>query len=47
LFGGALRNVVPSTSRELLRHGPDIASLRQAAEQSIDACRTALGYDRA
>ncbi|HEU5354314.1 MAG TPA: orotidine-5'-phosphate decarboxylase [Actinocrinis sp.] len=44
LFGDALRNVVPSMSRELLRHGPDVASLRQAAERSIDACRTALGY---
>jgi orotidine-5'-phosphate decarboxylase len=47
LFGDALGNVVPSMSRELLRRGPDIGGLREAAEQSIDACRTALGYGRA
>ncbi len=44
LFGDALGNVVPSMSRELLRHGPGIAGLREAAERSIAACRTALGY---
>ena len=44
LFGDALGNVVPSMSRELLRHGPDIAGLREAAERSIAACRAALGY---
>ena len=31
LFGAALPAVVPSVSRELLRHGPDVASLRAAA----------------
>jgi len=44
LFGDALGNVVPSMSRELLRHGPGIAGLREAAERSIAACRTALRY---
>lgn len=44
LFGGALRNVVPATARELLRHGPDAAALRSAAARLTDECRTALGY---
>ena len=44
LFGGALRDVVPATARELLRHGPDIRTLREAAARQIDECRAALGY---
>jgi orotidine-5'-phosphate decarboxylase len=32
IFGAALRNVVPSVSREVLRHGPDVATLRTAVE---------------
>ena len=44
LFGDALHNVVPAMSRELLRHGPDAAGLREAAARSIDACRAALAY---
>ena len=44
VFGGALRNVLPSTSRELLRHGPDTAGLREAAKRSIEECRAALEY---
>jgi orotidine-5'-phosphate decarboxylase len=32
IFGAALRYVVPSVSREVLRHGPDIATLRTAVE---------------
>ncbi|HZP53051.1 orotidine-5'-phosphate decarboxylase [Actinocrinis sp.] len=44
LFGDALHNVVPAMSRELLRHGPHVAGLREAAARSIDACRTALAY---
>lgn len=43
VFGDALRNVVPSMSREVLRHGPDTAALRAAAASAVDACRTALG----
>ncbi len=31
VFGAALRHVLPSVSREVLRHGPDAASLRAAA----------------
>ncbi|RKN12641.1 orotidine-5'-phosphate decarboxylase [Streptomyces radicis] len=33
VFGGVLRNVVPSTSRGVLRHGPEVAALRAAAER--------------
>lgn len=33
LFGASLRNVVPSVSREVLRAGPDVGSLRAAAER--------------
>lgn len=44
LFGDALHNVVPAMSRELLRNGPDVAGLRDAAARSIDACRAALAY---
>jgi orotidine-5'-phosphate decarboxylase len=44
LFGEALRNVIPSTSRETLRHGPAVKALRDAAARSVEECRTALGY---
>ena len=44
VFGDALRNVVPSMSREILRQGPSVAALREAADRSADACRRALGY---
>lgn len=33
IFGAALRDVVPSVSREVLRHGPQTAALRAAAQQ--------------
>jgi orotidine-5'-phosphate decarboxylase len=35
IFGDALRNVVPSVSREVLRHGPDIAGLRDAVVSQV------------
>ncbi len=44
VFGEALRNVVPSMSREILRNGPDVNRLREAAARAIDECRAALGY---
>lgn len=37
IFGDAARFVLPSISREVLRHGPDVASLRAAAERQRDA----------
>jgi orotidine-5'-phosphate decarboxylase len=44
VFGGALRNVVPSMSREILRHGPDLAGLRGATARATEDCRAALAY---
>ncbi|SCF87623.1 MULTISPECIES: orotidine-5'-phosphate decarboxylase [unclassified Streptomyces] len=43
LFGGAVGNVVPSVSRGVLRHGPDISALREAARRFADEVRTAVG----
>jgi orotidine-5'-phosphate decarboxylase len=37
IFGDAVRNVLPSSSREILREGPDQASLRAAAERIADS----------
>ncbi|TDQ01186.1 orotidine-5'-phosphate decarboxylase [Labedaea rhizosphaerae] len=31
VFGGALRHVLPASSRDILRHGPDVKALRAAA----------------
>lgn len=36
IFGSATGNVVPSVSREVLRHGPDPVALRDAANRLID-----------
>jgi orotidine-5'-phosphate decarboxylase len=43
VFGDALGNVVPSMSREVLRHGPDVRALREAAARAADECRMTLG----
>lgn len=37
LFAGATANVLPSTSRDVLRHGPDVSSLRSAVARVMDA----------
>ena len=37
--GAAVRNVVPSVSRGVLRHGPDPASLASAARRMADQVR--------
>ena len=42
VFGAAVRNVVPSVSRGVLRHGPDIAALRAAATQFADEVHAAV-----
>ncbi|MET8555083.1 orotidine-5'-phosphate decarboxylase [Streptomyces sp. NPDC004959] len=42
LFGEQTRNVVPSVSRGILRAGPSVAGLREAAERLTDEIRTAL-----
>ncbi|RAJ35843.1 orotidine-5'-phosphate decarboxylase [Kitasatospora sp. SolWspMP-SS2h] len=39
VFGDQVRNVVPSVSRDVLRHGPSVAALRQAAQVFIDDVR--------
>ncbi|AWI29325.1 MULTISPECIES: orotidine-5'-phosphate decarboxylase [Streptomyces] len=43
VFGDAVRNVVPSVSRGVLRHGPDAAALRAAAERFAEEIRVAVG----
>ncbi len=42
VFGAALRNVLPSTSRDVLRHGPALAGLREAAERIADDVRAVV-----
>ncbi len=42
VFGDAVRNVLPSVSRGVLRHGPDAAGLREAAERFADEVRAAV-----
>jgi orotidine-5'-phosphate decarboxylase len=37
LFGASLRQVLPTTSRDVLRHGPDVAALRAAALRVRDS----------
>jgi orotidine-5'-phosphate decarboxylase len=43
IFGGAVRNVLPSSSRELLGVGPRPSSLRQAARRAVEATDNLLG----
>ncbi|MEV8568894.1 orotidine-5'-phosphate decarboxylase [Streptomyces sp. NPDC051322] len=42
VFGSAVGNVLPSVSRGVLRHGPDIAGLRDSAARLTDEVRTAV-----
>ncbi|MEV5279210.1 orotidine-5'-phosphate decarboxylase [Streptomyces sp. NPDC051994] len=42
VFGSAVRNVVPSVSRGVLRHGPDAGALRAAAARYADEVRAAI-----
>ncbi|WP_327298690.1 MULTISPECIES: orotidine-5'-phosphate decarboxylase [unclassified Streptomyces] len=42
VFGSAVGNVVPSVSRGVLRHGPDIAALRDSAARFAGEVRTAV-----
>ncbi|MGW2336146.1 orotidine-5'-phosphate decarboxylase [Streptomyces sp. NPDC001685] len=41
-FGAAVRNVVPNVSRGVLRHGPDVVTLRDAASRFADEIREAV-----
>ncbi|MCZ7413272.1 orotidine-5'-phosphate decarboxylase [Streptomyces sp. WMMC897] len=43
VFGDALRNVLPTVSRAVLRHGPEAAALRAAADAETDALVAVLG----
>jgi orotidine-5'-phosphate decarboxylase len=45
VFGTAVRNVVPNVSRGVLRHGPDVAALRESARRFADEIRAAVGSD--
>ncbi|MGW7367106.1 orotidine-5'-phosphate decarboxylase [Streptomyces sp. NPDC054841] len=42
VFGAAVRNVVPSVSRGVLRHGPDVAALRESATRFAEEVRAAV-----
>ncbi|MFE1465060.1 orotidine-5'-phosphate decarboxylase [Streptomyces nigra] len=42
VFGAAVRNVVPNVSRGVLRHGPDVVALRDAASRFADEVRAAV-----
>ncbi len=42
VFGAAVRNVVPNVSRGVLRHGPDVMGLREAAERFAGEIRVAV-----
>jgi orotidine-5'-phosphate decarboxylase len=44
VFGAAVRNVVPASSREILGAGPSAAALQDAADRANEAYRTVLGY---
>ena len=43
VFGAAARNVVPSVSRDVLKHGPSLPGLRDAAQRFVDEIRGAVG----
>jgi orotidine-5'-phosphate decarboxylase len=42
VFGSALGSVLPSVSREVLRAGPSVAALREAADRLRDDCTAVL-----
>jgi orotidine-5'-phosphate decarboxylase len=43
IFGSAVRNVLPSSSRELLAAGPDAGALRSAAERANESFAALVG----
>ncbi|GAA3194355.1 MULTISPECIES: orotidine-5'-phosphate decarboxylase [Streptomyces] len=47
VFGDAVRNVLPSVSRGVLRHGPDAGALRAAAARCADEVRAAIDQQEA
>jgi orotidine-5'-phosphate decarboxylase len=42
VFGTARRDVLPSSSRDVLAGGPTVAGLREAAARTLDACAAVL-----
>ncbi|GAA4875310.1 orotidine-5'-phosphate decarboxylase [Kitasatospora terrestris] len=40
VFGASVRNVVPSVSRDVLKHGPSVQALRAAAQAFVDDVST-------
>ena len=44
IFGAVAHHLLPTTSRELLRHGPEPASLRHAARRMADEATDLLGF---
>jgi orotidine-5'-phosphate decarboxylase len=42
VFGANARGLLPTSSREILRHGPDVAALTAAAERTRDALASIL-----
>jgi orotidine-5'-phosphate decarboxylase len=44
LFGNSLRNVLPASSREVLKAGPDVFALRSEALRTRDAIVSAAGH---
>ncbi|WP_042406598.1 orotidine-5'-phosphate decarboxylase [Streptacidiphilus carbonis] len=43
VFGAAAANVLPSVSRDVLKHGPSVAALREASARFVDEVRRAIG----
>ena len=43
IFGGAIRNVLPSTSRQVLEAGPEKAALRDAAARAVEQFADLVG----
>ncbi|GAB4067665.1 orotidine-5'-phosphate decarboxylase [Angustibacter speluncae] len=43
VFGSARAQVLPSSSREVLQAGPDVAALRSAAHRAAQECAASLG----
>ncbi|GAA2142223.1 orotidine-5'-phosphate decarboxylase [Kitasatospora kazusensis] len=43
VFGDAVRDVVPSVSRDILKHGPSVAALRAASARFVDEIGAVLG----
>lgn len=44
VFGDALPNVLPASSREILSAGPDVAELRAAAQRTNESLAALLGH---